>query len=281
MGWTIFSRLMGNNYEFKEAVIAAANSAFPGLLVSSSEPNGLVDPDSLIASPNGTLTGWIALFLTIVTASAVISSLSQAIRAMFGIAGLPEKPLIMVARRFLGLFTLLISILCTALLTSINTFLHSWVTGLTEYSQGADLVFNIVSVLITFIVDLCVFMILVRLVAGARPPKRDLFGGALLYGIGSSVLRLVGTSIVSNSVAGPVLTTATTLITLILWINLLASTALFACAWTANPPSPEPKETILFKHSRDTPNYVTLSVPDTLQWEAKTDSGSNSGSNEV
>src|SRR5690606_35032317 len=57
------------------------------------------------------------------------------------------------------------------------------------------------------------------------------------------------------------------LITLLLWVNLVARVALMVCAFTANPPAPERPETPEEVHLYSTPNYVTVSDPATTEWE--------------
>lgn len=86
-----------------------------------------------------------------------------------------------------------------------------------------------------------------------------------MFAVASAVLRQLGTRAV-GSVRGPLLTSATAVLTLILWINLVMRVLLLVCAWMANPPRPVPVTTPDEVHFRDSPNFVTLSSPDTLDW---------------
>ena len=58
------------------------------------------------------------------------------------------------------------------------------------------------------------------------------------------------------------------LVTLLLWVNLVARLALYIAAWIANPPSPVVENVKADDlHVKETPNYVTLSAPHTLTWD--------------
>ena len=83
-------------------------------------------------------------------------------------------------------------------------------------------------------------MLVVEVLAAVHPPRRDLVSGAVIAAVGMGVLRLLGTSVVAGSAGrNALLASFTVLITLLLWINLLARIMLLAAAWTADPPLPE------------------------------------------
>jgi membrane protein len=84
------------------------------------------------------------------------------------------------------------------------------------------------------------FLLIVVVLAGIRPPWRDLRQGALIAGVGLGVVRVLGTSVVSGSVgSNPVLASFAVIVVLLLWLNLVARIVLLAAAWTADP-QPEP-----------------------------------------
>ena len=63
---------------------------------------------------------------------------------------------------------------------------------------------------------------------------------------GNAALRLLGTSVVAGSAeSNAVLAGFTVLVSLLVWINLLAPVVLLAAAWTADPPMPEDDDVVL------------------------------------
>src|SRR5699024_2191580 len=126
---------------------------------------------------------------------------------------------------------------------------------------------RILAVLVPLMVDMLVFLWVFRFLAGVRPPRRDLLLGSLLAAIGSGVLRYLGTSAVGSVGDNPLLQSSAALATLLLWVNLIVRITLMAAAWIANPPArPVPDEEMI-THEDETPNYVTLSRPGTLDWQ--------------
>lgn len=263
VGWTAFSGILASHPALKQSVIDAVNNQIPGLLRSPHHPGGLVDPDSLVATPGMSLAGWIAAALTVVTASTVIWYLGLAIRSMFGLSAVPEPLKSAIPRRFLGLFALLFAVLLVAILTGLATFLRSWVVEHIGIANGR--LFDVSVLVVPLAIDYLAFIISVRLVAAVRPPRRDLALGALLAAIGSFALRTLGTTVIGH-VSSPVLATATSLVTVMLWMNFLGWITLYAAAWTSNPPLVLHPRLASSQYSSQRPNYVTMSAPHTLGW---------------
>lgn len=266
VGWSLFSFTL-RDQAFKDSVIEAANLALPGLFRSESFPAGLVTPDSLVATSVTSVTGIIALGITLFTATKVVNYLTRSIRSMFGLGNIDPPIIQAYLRRFLGLLALLLGLFSTVALTSLATFLKGTVDRwLESIGQSAiSTLFPIGTVLIPLMVDFVLFIVLVRFVALVRPMRKDLLMGAAITAAGSTALRVVGTSALTH-VSGPVLTAATTLITLTLWINLLITVTLFAAAFTANPPLPAVEEADAYHNATSIPNFITLSDPKTLEW---------------
>lgn len=267
VGWTAFTAVLGDHEQLRSSVIDAVNDMLPGLFISPASPHGLVDPDTLVSESSGLAAGIIAAGIALFTATSVVKSLARALRAMFGIGNLQEKPGTVLAQRIIGLVTLFVGVLSIAVLTSLGTLFHQTVTDWLGESSSTYLrpLYRLTTILMPLVVEFFVFVSLVRYVAGILPPLWDLMQGGILFAAGSFVLRLLGTSVLAANVSGPILSAAASLITLIVWVNLLAWVTLLAAAWTANPPGPPPGRTADTKIP-GRPNYVTLSHPETLKW---------------
>lgn len=84
-------------------------------------------------------------------------------------------------------------------------------------------------------VDSLIFLVLLRGAAGVKVPLGDLLVGALAWTAGSETLRWAGGFLI-GSVHNPLLASATALVTILLWFNLLGNWLLLVCSWVANPP---------------------------------------------
>lgn len=264
---TVFMAVLGQNDELRETVFAGVNDAMPGILQTAEDPEGLINPESLILDTALNPASIIAAGALLWTALSVMNALKMSLRAMFGIARLPETFLILKARdlvAFLGLAlgVLVGSVLTTTAGTMAGTILEF--IGI-EGSIGQWLV-RIGSLTVAFLVDFTVIVLLFRFTAGARPLRKDLFMGAALGAIGTSVVRFLGTSVIGSVSDNPVLAPFVAIATLLLWVNFVARIVLIAAAFAANPPAPAKVTVPESIHADETPNYVTMSVPETMSW---------------
>ena len=123
------------------------------------------------------------------------------------------------------------------------------------------------TIVIGLVVDASVLMLLFRGLAGARVPWPQLWRGALLGAVGTGALRYLGASVVANVSDNPLLASAGAVATLLLWLNIAARVTLMAAAWTADPPAPPKLTKDMLQHQDQSPNYVSVSAPETLEWE--------------
>lgn len=266
IGITIAFRVLGSNPQMMDATFKAVNNAIPSLLTWDGT-KGLVDPKTMVASPNVlSVTGIIAVVTLLLSASAVMTAVKNSMRLMFGIHMVPDNPVLDKLRDFGGFLTMLIGVVATAVVSTLNSTVGPALLeplGITG-TIGARIV-GLTTVVLAALVDAAVFIVMVRVVSRVRPPRRDLLIGAGIFVVGSGALRLAGTSAVS-AVKSPLLAPFAAIITIMLWVNLLARFSLLTSAFIANPPQPAKPNDADHLHANDTPNYVTLSEPKTLAW---------------
>lgn len=265
IGYTVFMAVLGNNEELRSSVLSSVNSALPGI-IDTGDNGGLVDPDDLVMSTSLNSTSIIAAIVLLWTAMSVMTGLRRATRAMFGIVTPKENFALAKGRDLLAFLVLALAVVLTAALSiAAGTAGSAVMTTIGVSGALAEWSLRILGLLAALIVDVAVIALLIRTLAGVHAPRRDLLLGALVGGVASGVLRVGGTSLV-GSADNPVLASAAAIVTLLLWINLLARVFLMVSAWTANPPAPPkpraPEDTRFERY----PNYVTLSVPETLDW---------------
>lgn len=266
IGYTVFMAVLGNNAELRATVLDAVNDALPGIIDTGSG-DGLLDPDQLVQQTALNATSIIAALVLLWTALSVMAALKNSIRAMFGIVAPRESPVRARLRDLTGFVTIGLAVVVTAALGIAAGTAGQWVLDrLGVEGALASVALRVLGLLVVLLVDVAVFVLLLRVLAGVRAPRRDLLTAALIGGVAAGVLRYFGTSVV-GAADDPLLATAAALITLLLWINLLARVTLLVAAWTANPPAPPKPTDARTTHFDQTPNYVTLSAPHTLAWE--------------
>lgn len=260
---TILRSALAERPELFEWVIDSVNTVLPGL-VDDGTNNGLLDPANLALSTSFTWATLISVPVLLWTATNVMTGLRNSIRSMFGLTGAPIRPLIGKLYDVVGILLLGTAILISSALVAGTSGAVRAVLGLFEM-EGTGPIARVVAVLTAGVVDALVFIILFRVAAKVRVPLRDRVLGALLGAVGWGLLRLAGTTVIGLW-HNPLLASFAVLVTLLVWINLAVRWALYVAAWTANPPHtqlPVPPHEV---HARETPNYVTLSVPHTLAW---------------
>ena len=266
VGWTVFMYFLGGNDELREAVLHALESAMPGL-IDTGDGTGMIDPDSLIQTNVWSVTGIVGLVVLVFSASKTMDALKMSLWSMFGIVRLPNSAVAIKIRDLFGFAVLGIGVLATAALGIMMNTVGSWFIDLLNIEGAAGrIVLNMATLLAAFVVDTLLVIALVRVTAGVRVPSRDLWIGAAVAGVGSAILRYLGTSAVGSVADNPLLAASAALATLMLWVNLIVRLLLMVAAWMANPFYAEFPQDQKYVHGDSTPNYVTMTEPDTLDW---------------
>jgi len=235
IGYTIFMAVLGGNDELRQKVLDSVNASLPGL-IDTGDGAGMIDPDSLVLSGSLTATGIIAVVVLLLSAIAAMAALRTALRAMFAEEG-GGNAVLGKARELGGFAGMAIAVLISALVTTGVASAASWVLEALGWGSSTTVVLRALGILVAFVVDAATFLLLVKVLAGENPPWRELRWGAVIAGVGIGVVRILGTSVVAGSVnKNPLFTSVAVIVTLLVWINLIARIVLLAAAWTADPP---------------------------------------------
>lgn len=265
LGITITIALLGNNPELRTRVFETIAQSLPGVLDINGS-GGILKPESLVMNAGYSIAGIIAVVVLLFSAVRVMTALKTSLRSMFGIVTLPGNPIIETLRDFLGFLILMVAVLVTAVLSLAASALGTQVLGALEVGGAArSALLESVAIGIGALVDAGVLVMLIRFVAQVRALWRDMVLGAVIFALASAILRKVGTAAV-GSVTSPLLASFAAIVTVLLWVNLLARVVLIVAAIIANPPAPEEIESPEQVHARETPNHITMSAPETLEW---------------
>ena len=211
-------------------------------LVADGDTPGLIQPDQLRLSAGVSVAGVVAVVTLAVSAVSAASALRTAVRAMLGAQ---DKPNLVVGKlhELAGLVGIAAAVLVSAVLTLSMSTITDRLAAWSGHPDAAGPTVRVLGVLVSFVVDGATFVLVVRVLAGQKPPWQDLTTGSAIAAVGLGVLRLLGTSVVSGSLrTNPVLAPFAVLVVLLAWVNLLARIVLTAAAWTADPPLEQPDE---------------------------------------
>ncbi len=269
IAWTIFMSLMGSNLALRRNVLNGIDAALPGIIQFSPGDGGIIKPDDLVLNTAINLTSVIAFFVLLWSAIATMGGLANAIRSMFGIWVVKENPAILYLRNFAGFIILAIGVVASSLLTTAAGVLGNQILDLMNIAGTfGGYLLRAVTFAVSLGVDMLVIAFLVRVMASVRVIKKDLWIGCLIAGIGTSIIRVLGTSVVSSVSDNKLLASVAVVATLLLWLNLGARILLMACTFMANPPRPYQVTEAEELHFKETPNYITLSAVHTLEWNS-------------
>ncbi|MDQ0645153.1 YihY/virulence factor BrkB family protein [Microbacterium murale] len=231
LGFSIAAIWLTGNEQAWAAIIAAVDSAVPGLV---GEGGVVEDPSSIDAMEGLSITGIISLIALIGAALGAIGSLRTAVRSIAG-SVLDDVLWVWVIVRNLALAVgIAVSFLAAAAVTFVARIGIGLVTdllGLPEESVAAVWGIRIVSLLVVFALDALLIFGVFRLLSGQRVSGRAIWPGALLGGVGLLVLQELSSLFVGGATSNPLLASFASLLALLIWLNLSAQVMLIACAY--------------------------------------------------
>lgn len=269
IGISVLMATVGRNPHVRDAVMNAVNTMLPGVIDDGSG-NGLVTMDQLQVSSALNIGSVIAILTLVYSAMGLMGALKSGVRAMFGIVRLPENAVMNQLWNLIGFLVIMVSVVATALASIVTNTLSSAISSLPAWISGLG--GTVLTLGVSFALDAATFALIIW-VCGVRPPKKDYVWGSVLAAVGFGALRQVGTSAVGSVTGNPLLASFAAIIVLILWLHLAARVVLYVSAWMANPPRPQTIDHPDEVHATQRPNYVTLSVPETLAWPRQSISG--------
>lgn len=223
IAFTVGLAVLGGNTELRDAFLDTLDAWLPGIVGD----DGLLAPDDLRLSAGTGFAGLVAAGVFVWSASALIGALGAGLRAMADEStprGRSLPPLVRTWAGFLGLgVALLVSTVATVGATQLSAFAGRWAA-------------QVAGPVVSLVVDGATFAFVILIVAGFRPPRRDLLLGAAAFAIAFGAVRLLGVSVVASSGSqNPLLAPFAAIVTLLVWVNLIARITLLITAWVADP----------------------------------------------
>ncbi|ACZ30017.1 ribonuclease BN [Xylanimonas cellulosilytica DSM 15894] len=241
IGWSVFSASLGRNDDLRDAVLEQVDTWMPGLVGEG--PDDLINPDQLVLPSAWTWASVVAAVVLLFSALRVMAALRSSVRSMFDLPATGQNLVLVRVWQLAGFALLGVAVLASAGASvaagAVGQVVESWLGG----SELVAWAVRLGAAVVGIVLDAAVVVMIVTVVAGARPRRRDLIWGSLAAGAVAGALRWLGTTIVVGSAgANRLLAPFAAIITILVLINVVARILLLVCAWMYDPPRLEEAE---------------------------------------
>lgn len=227
LGFSLAGLWLSGNRPAWEALVDAVDATIPGLF-------DVVDPSSITVPASLTLAGIISLVALVGAAIGAIGSMRSALRTL---ADKVHDDVLWVWVLLRNL-ALAIGIGLALGAAAVATFyadlgigvLTDWL-GLAPNEPGSIILARVSGMLIVFVLDAAAVAVLFWVLSGVRAGWRHLLVGAIIGGLGLTVLQQLSSWFVGGAGANPLLASFASLIALLLWVNLSSQVILVAASY--------------------------------------------------
>lgn len=266
VGLSVLMAVVENHDALRGAVLKTVNDMLPGV-VDDGSGNALVSVNQLTTQSVLNAGSVIGTLVLVYTATGLMGALKSALRAMFGIVKLPQNPVLAQLSNLAGFVVVVVGVLVTAVASLVTSAVANRTAEAADWLPGwlSSTGTRALALTGSALIDGLVLAVLVT-VCGIRPPWRDLLSGCLIGAVAIGAMRELGAWVVGSVADNPLLASVAALAALVVWLHMGSRVILLVAAWMANPPSPQALEDPAEVHAHERPNYVTVSVPETLEW---------------
>jgi len=99
---------------------------------------------------------------------------------------------------------------------------------------GQDWILVLAGFTVSVLADTALMMVLLRVLSGVPMPWRALSQGALVGGVGFSLLKLSASVLLPRATSNPLFASIAIVVGLLFWLNLISRLTLISAAWAAN-----------------------------------------------
>lgn len=229
LGFSFAALWLSDNPRAWQALVDAVDAAIPGLV----GPDGLIDVSAIQAPAGLTIAGVLALVGLVGAAIGAIGSLRAALRTLadelhddvFWVWVILRNLLLAIAIGGGFALTALATMLGTAFIRTATEWLGIGSSALGEVGVA------VLTIVLVFVLDAAIVALAFLSLSGLKPRARTLWAGAIIGGIGLTVLQQLSGLFVRGAGANPLLATFASLIALLIWFNLSAQVILVASTW--------------------------------------------------
>lgn len=238
LAFAIAGLWLGGSTEAVDRLIDLINSYIPGLI---SDDSSFATPEQVqeIASTNSGVLGWtgiIALGALIWTAIDWVTYTRRAVRELFAIPPDRRSYFLLKARDLLAAIVFGAALILGGAMSTVGTVTVDWFFSLFGWGKAnalVDVTVRLGSLFVGFAVTSTALVGLFRFLTGTKLPWRRIWPGALIGGLGFSILQLGAGLLLAYSPSNPLLATFAFFIGMLLWFRLMGIVLLVAASWIA------------------------------------------------
>jgi membrane protein len=226
--------VIAGDEDLREISVDALDQAVPGLIGDPGGESGLVTAERLFEVTSG--LGWaivVSSVVMLVTALGWIGGMRQAMRGIFALPPVAVHPVVLWVKD-LGTLALLgvIMVVTTALGVVANNTVGALLTVL-RLNVVDQIMTQAAGFAVMILLDILVAVVLFHSASAIEMPRRVLIQGALIAGLGTTLLRTFSAQILGAFGNNPLLLSFAVILALFIWFFLLSQVYLLATAWCA------------------------------------------------
>lgn len=240
--WLAFSVagfVLRSNAELRQAVFGAINGFIRDLLQYTDAQGrvhpGAIDTATILNSAGLSWGGAVSLIGVLLTAIGFLATLRTAVRIMFGLPGPTENPVLLKLKDLgyaicfgaAALVTGVISVLANTTVSTVLRFLGVQDTPFAGFVVSAS------AFLVLALINTALVATVFRILSGIAIPRRRLFAGAGIAGVGLAALQTLGTALLGAATSNPVIKTFATGVGILLSFDFICQVLLLAASWIA------------------------------------------------
>lgn len=227
LGFSLASIWLRDNPVAWEALIGAVDAAIPGIF-------DIVDPSEIALEANLTIPFVLSLVGLVGAAIGAIGSTRSALMTLADRVHDDVFWVWVMVRNLILAAIIGVAFVLAAIATFYATAgigaLTEWM-GLSPEDPGAIIAPRIAGIVVVFLLDASMVALLFGVLTGMKVGWKALLAGAMIGGVGLSVLQQLSSLFVRGATANPLLATFASLIALLLWLNLSAQVILIASSY--------------------------------------------------
>jgi membrane protein len=229
LGFSVAGAWLGGNPDAMQRLTAALDGVVPGLVGE----DGLIKPSAITAPGALTIAGVIAVIGLVGAALGAITSTRTALRTIADRTH-DDVFFVWVLLRNIGVaLAFAVGIALSAVATfavglaadAVQDAVGPSISGVASFGTYAA------AVIVIFLFDAAIVAVVFLVLSGFTAPARAVIGGAVLGGVGLTVLQQLSSLFVRGATSNPLLASFASLIALLLWMNLSAQVLLLASSY--------------------------------------------------
>lgn len=233
---TLSSYLVRFNEKWNAAFFSYLDDTIPGIVRTTENPDGLVDPSAIEPQTLTGIVGLVSLLILINTATRYLSGLRLGMRAMLGANKAEATPAKGKLRDFVALFALVFLVVAGMILQLMASQFSTVVAGWLSDQPLSEWIIRGPAFAAGVVVDMAFVALIVLVLGRYEGPRRPMLWTILVTAVAIGLLRQGVSWVVGSAAQNPVLGSAAAVVTILIFVYYIARIILYAGAWLGTLP---------------------------------------------